>query len=31
MEGRKWDLLAQKGLKWVSDRIHALDLPTGQT
>lgn len=30
MRGKKWDLLAQKGLKWVSDRIHALELTTGQ-
>lgn len=30
MKGKKWDLLAQKGLKWVSDRIHALEVPTGQ-
>lgn len=30
MKGKKLDLLAQKGLKWVSDRIHALEVPTGQ-
>lgn len=29
MKGKKWDLLAQKGLKWVSDRIHALVKGTG--
>lgn len=30
MKGKKGDLLAQKGLKWVSNRIHALELSTGQ-
>lgn len=30
MKGKKWDLQGQKGLKWVSDRIHVLELPVGQ-
>lgn len=30
MKGKEWDLLALKGLKRVSDRVHALELPTGQ-